>query len=138
MSNSAKSCMQFKGYEINSMHFELSKNDINNKEIKISPTFGMTVEDCGKDEYKVQLTFSLKASDENPLPFNIDVTMTGDFELCMEEENDILKEALLHENTVAIMFPFLRAVIASLTTTANINPLILPVINIANAFNNDK
>jgi preprotein translocase subunit SecB len=64
--------------------------------------------------------------------------MTGDFELCMEEENDKLKEALLHENAVAIMFPFLRSVIASLTTTANINPLILPVINIANTFKNDK
>jgi len=136
-SNSAKSYMQFNGYEVNSIDFNLSQYYEDNKEFKISPSFGKTVTDCGDNKYKVQLNFSLKASDENPLPFNMEVLMTGKFTISIESESEGLKETLLNENTVAIMFPFLRAIIASLTTTANIPSLVLPVINLVNVFKND-
>lgn len=126
--------MQFNGYEVNNFKFELTQYDDDTKEFKIMPEFTKSVRDCGDDKYKVQLIFSLNATDENPLPFNMEVAMTGGFTIVMDSENDELKETLLHENTVAIMFPFLRTLIATLTTAANIQPLILPIISLANAF----
>ncbi len=137
MSELAKSCMQFKGYEVNEIIFHLYPNYVNENELKITPSFKMNIASSNTDEYNVQLIFSLQPNDENPLPFSMDVTMTGFFEIKMDTENEILKQTLLHENTVAIMFPFLRAIIASLTSTANINPLILPVINLSNSFKNE-
>ena len=126
--------MQFNGYEVNNFKFELTQYDDDTKEFKIMPEFTKSVRDCGDDKYKVQLIFSLNATDENPLPFNMEVAMTGGFTIVMDSENDELKETLLHENTVAIMFPFLRTLIATLTTAANIQPLILPIISLANTF----
>ena len=134
MSITGKSCMQFNGYEVNNFKFELTQYDDDTKEFKIMPEFTKSVRDCGDDKYKVQLIFSLNATDENPLPFNMEVAMTGGFTIVMDSENDELKETLLHENTVAIMFPFLRTLIATLTTAANIQPLILPIISLANTF----
>jgi len=72
MSISGKSCMQFSGYEMNNFKFELTQFDDDNKEFKIMPKFKKTVLDCGDDKYKVKLIFSLNASDENPLPFNME------------------------------------------------------------------
>lgn len=137
MSKITKSCMQFNGYEVNNLNFELSPYYKDNTEFKISPFFKMKVEDYDIDKYKVQLIFELRANDENPLPFNISITMTGDFSINMDEENESLRQALLHENAVAIMFPFLRSILASLTTTANVSPLILPIINLADSFKDD-
>jgi len=64
--------------------------------------------------------------------------MTGGFTIEMDSENDELKKTLLHENAVAIMFPFLRTLIATLTTAANIQPLILPIISLANTFKGNE
>lgn len=133
----SKGFIQFIGYEVNKIHFELSHYYEGDKEFQISPKFGMGVTDCGNNEYKVQLSISLVATDENPIPFSMEVVMTGNFLANMENENDEFKQKILHENTVAIMFPFLRAMVASLTTNANIQPLLLPVFNIAGAFRND-
>lgn len=138
MLTSAKSCMQFNGYEVNNIQFSLSQFYEKSKEFQISPTFDMAVTDLGDDKYEVQIMFSMKASDENPLPFNMEVVMTGNFSICLESQNDELKQTLLHENAIAIMFPFLRSIIASLTTAANIPPLILPVINLVDAFKNNN
>ena len=57
---------------MNNFKFELTQFDDDNKEFKIMPKFKKTVLDCGDDEYKVKLIFSLNASDENPLPFNME------------------------------------------------------------------
>lgn len=132
-----KGYLKFNGYKINSMKLELLEKNKEKNDIIISPMFKRGIEDCGNDRYKVQLSLSIKSTEENPLPFDLSVIMTGDFELCMKEENNKLKNALLNDNTVAIMFPFLRSTIATLTTMANIEPLVLPVVNVTKVFNNE-
>ncbi len=124
------SCLQFMGYEVNKIHFELSEAFDKIDDFRISPEFGMSVSELNNGKYKVQLSISIKSTNENPQPFNLDVVMTGNFSIRMENDDDI-KQALLHDNTVAIMFPFLRSIVSSLTTAANIPSLILPVINVA-------
>ena len=133
----SKNFIQFNRYEVNKIHFELSQYYEGDKEFQISPKFGTEVTDCENGEYKVQLSISLVATEENPIPFSLEIIMTGSFLANMDNESDEFKQKILHENTVAIMFPFLRAMVASLTTNANIQPLLLPVFNIAGAFRND-
>ena len=48
-----------------------------------------------------------------------------------EPLNTDLKESILRKNTAAILFPFLRAIVASITVNANIPSLVLPVLNFA-------
>ena len=50
-----------------------------------------------------------------------------------ETDNDIddqLKEDLAEINSVAILFPYVRALVSNYTALANVSPLILPPINV--------
>jgi len=136
MEAQANSCLEFNGYEVNIIEFKLSDTFEGNKEFKIKPELQLSVADVGEDACHVKLSFSLKSTEGNELPFDMNVTMTGHFRFCADEtgEEADLREKVMRENTVAIMFPFLRSIVASLTATANIPPLVLPVINIVKAF----
>jgi preprotein translocase subunit SecB len=135
---SADSCLQFDGYEVNTINFKLSNGVKENQEIQINPKLQIEVNEVANDSYRVKLSFTLESEENNELPFDMSIVMTGHFSFCAGEtkEETELREKVMHENTVAIMFPFLRSIVASLTVTANIPPLVLPVINIVKAFEN--
>lgn len=59
--------------------------------------------------------------------------MVGFFRV--EDENNEVDK--FKPNAVAIMYPYIRAIVTNYTANANVNPLILPVINI-NALIRDK
>jgi preprotein translocase subunit SecB len=65
------------------------------------------------------------------VPFHLRLRAIGSFRI--ETEEDISPElrcALLNQNAPAILFPFVRASIASITAAANYPPVIVPVLNI--------
>lgn len=64
----------------------------------------------------------------NNYPFEMIVSVVGIFEM---KSND--KEKNIHRfktNAVAIMYPYIRALVSTYTANANVPPLILPVMNI--------
>ena len=64
-------------------------------------------------------------------PFNMSVEIVGFFEL--EGDDDI---SHYEANAIAIMYPYLRAIISTYTSSANVMPVILPAININAVLNN--
>lgn len=44
-------------------------------------------------------------------------------------QTDSLKADLLSKNAVSILFPFLRAIVATLITSANVPTLVLPIMD---------
>lgn len=58
-------------------------------------------------------------------PFYMEVEIAGYFEL--EGEDDITK---YEANAIAIMYPYLRAIVSTYTSAANVAPVILPAINV--------
>ena len=130
----ANSVLQFIGYQVDRIHLELPVPDLKTREYQILPTFAMSLKNVDDGNHQVTLSISITSTAANPAPFNLEIAMTGCFSLTMEQEDDELKQTLLRENTVAIMFPFLRSIVASVTSAANITPLVIPVINLAQAF----
>lgn len=128
-----KSCMQFEGYRFDAIHFELTQGLDQNAKYELSPTFSRTVS-AQNDNIEVQLSLNIESTPDNPAPFSLRIAMTGKFVLTMVQEDVKLREQLINDNTVAIMFPFLRSAVSTLTTTANFPPLILPVINLSTLF----
>jgi preprotein translocase subunit SecB len=131
------SCLQFCGYEVKSISFELSDAFGKIREFRILPEFSVSLSEPENEIYKVQLSVSIKSSEEKPQPFDLNVTMIGRFSIQMDNEDEVLKQTLLRDNTVAIMFPFVRSIVASLTVAANIPPLLLPVINVSETLKNN-
>jgi len=132
------SVLKFKGYDVRKMSFETVDCSPEITEFKFKPIFLEDVKDCGNNCYEVTLSFKIGPSDEvKDCPFIIEIDMRGHFEL-EPSENDVENHSFIHKNTIAIMFPYLRAIVSNLTINANIPPLVLPIINIAESLNSNS
>ena len=101
---------------------------------------------CMDDQVELDFDFDIRSSiEENKLiielssiifpnavtqnyPFEMEVVLKGFFSIDSEDSNvDI---SFFKTNAVAILFPYLRAIVSSYTANANIAPVILPAMNI--------
>lgn len=82
----------------------------------------------------ITLTSSIGNEEKNSCPFLADVTLTGVFKVSYDEKNDRDKEMaeeFLTQNTIAILFPYLRSFISDMTLRTNKYPaFILPPFNV--------
>lgn len=70
-------------------------------------------------------------------PFNLDLSITGYFKYdseCSIEE----VEKLILINGIAILFPYLRAMITTITSNSGYLPIIIPTININKLLNSNQ
>ncbi|MDB2160497.1 MULTISPECIES: protein-export chaperone SecB [Clostridium] len=135
MSN-CKSKLSFKDYIVNKIEFN---NNIkcDNKEITMDFDFDSKVEFGEDDKFILYLSVELfKDAEKNNYPFNFKADLIGFFELNEVEESK--KQVYAEQNAVAILFPYLRALITTYTGMANVQPLILPPINVAKYIENKK
>lgn len=129
----AKSVLTFKGYKIDKMSFSLNDVDGKKRDFQIAPEFSKSVVEHDNNTYEVILSVGIHETDDVPVPFDLFVEMTGYFEL-LEGLKEDFQRNLLNRNAIAIMYPFLRAAVSSITATANVTSLVLPVINLASEF----
>ena len=120
------SALQFKNYEVNKMIYQ-SNDDKSDGGYNFCPSITCQISPEDESNFSVQLSFSVKSTEEHPFPFNLDVAITGHYSMSGNNENNV---ELMQENSVAILFPYLRTTISSITNLANVSPLILPTINI--------
>ena len=83
-----------------------------------------------EEEKKMQVILSVevfKEEDTTMYPFSMNIIVVGDFSISVVSEDSIEK---FKTNMVAILFPYVRALISSYTANANVSPLILPPINV--------
>lgn len=137
MSNEVKSKLSFIKYKVKEV--SLKQNDsfkiIDNKPIDIE--FKLNHETEFLDN-KMKLKLSVIVFDDaekNNFPFYMKVVLEGDF---IVEGADI---STFEINGIAILYPYIRAIISTYTANSNIPTLILPPINVANYYqkhNNTK
>ena len=66
---------------------------------------------------------------KNDYPFSMKVKIAGIFEVDMECDIKT-KSDFIEKNSIAILFPYLRSIITTVSSNANIPALILPPINV--------
>lgn len=83
-------------------------------------------------EANVKLTATILAEKDQNQPFSMEVEIVGFFEYVPEDSENISFKDYLMTNAIAILFPYLRAIIADITARSNEFPtLSLPVANIS-------
>lgn len=96
------------------------------------------------DEIKVNASVSSKVNKENQLfvirlGFDIGIESNDAFKVSIEVEGvfniptdipDGIRDSLLKRNTIAILFPYVRAQITTLTAQPGMEPIVLPALNI--------
>lgn len=130
--NTEKATLQFLGYRVEMMRFELKQNyEATNAPIELKPTFNRRIQQVVDNEYDVSIGVKLKQS---TLPFDAEVVLTGRF----KSEGNMDAQKVLKINAVAILYPYVRATLSTMTTLAAIPPIIIPTINLAKTFERER
>ena len=125
---------RFIGYKIveSSIKFNPDLSNFDNLSVKIKNTTGIN-----EDELKLRLELELEVKNVSD-DLNVFVKAIGifEFESNLPERH---KEIFFNTSAPAILFPYIRAYITSLTALSGIQPIILPTINLSGRNNkNDQ
>lgn len=123
----------FDGYQVKEINFLLNQNYSTESE-QIEINFELeSKQGLAEDKMHSSLLLTAKIFDDaekNNYPFQLKVELEGFFSIDSEKEIDIEKYS---PNMIAILYPYLRALISNITVNSNIPALTLPTIN-ANDF----
>lgn len=125
-------------YRVNELEYKFNK-DFDFRElqkVQMNNDFSRNIEKIDDNTVAVRLKVDVHSEDEKLSPFSIKAEIEGIFLLNEWEKPALLP--LIHNNTIAILFPFLRALVSTITANANIPPYNLPIINILALFNDEK
>lgn len=118
---------RFSGYKITDGHIQIDPDRIANKQLNV--TFDKTA-GVNDGERKMRLLLVAKIVDDNNV-INIQVKAEGYFEFdgdLSEEERSVF----FNTSAPAILFPYVRAYISTLSSLSGITPVILPTLNLSN------
>lgn len=129
---SINSVLRFENYIINKIQYTKNENYQNKVENNEEAKKGIDVDLSIKPNIQVNgekmivnlSTYIFKNSIENNYPFELEIEITGFF----TTQGDAVDR--FKANAIAIMYPYVRAVVSTYTALANIPPLILPAINV--------
>lgn len=121
--------IDFKGITAEELSFKLNRVRLNPADkLDIKPQFSRQVRKVNNNEKLnfVALSVKIESTDEEPKPFNINVTLVGVFEV--EDMKPADERNFVIEATKTV-YAYLRAAVTNLTANAFIAPLNLPVIS---------
>jgi preprotein translocase subunit SecB len=125
--------LEMTSYVITGFKYEKNKNfKANEKNIQIPIDFQTGFKKI--DENNLIVEFVVNIADEEKFPFILNLTLQSSFRSSKWEEN--VKQVEL--TTASILFPYVRALITSLTATAGEQPIMLPVMNVAEMIKNQQ
>lgn len=96
--------------------------------------FTRTIQSIDNENYKVSLSANVWSKEDKKI--TLVVTLAGYFVCQTDDEN--VKNALINENAIAILFPYLRSQVSLVTTQPNLSPIIIPPVNIVAMFHSSQ
>ena len=128
----SESILRFIDYKIDSIKYNLNKGFVakDDENVEIAIRLKRTVDKKDFGNFQLNLRIILGADDDSQ-PFFLDIVLMALF----ETESDI---DMLVDNATAIMYPYLRNIVANTTNMCNIPTMTLPVVNISNLFDEEK
>lgn len=100
-------------------HFKRNEDSLENLELKVGVSHD--VERLSEREYKITLELNVADPEEK-----LSVFVKGMAIFETKQENQML----IGRNTLAIMFPYFRSYVSTLTTQPGMTPIVLPAMNI--------
>jgi len=125
MNKSKTSAFQFTGYKIERSLIEI-------RSTLIGENFNISFEPKGtinKTESIFQLDLAVSIKDKEDA-INIEVDIMSLFSFDGQIEKNQLQQ-LFYQNAPAIIFPYIRAYITTLTALSGIDPVIIPTLNLS-------
>lgn len=115
---------RLKSYVIDNASIKFDRNNIP-KDLKVDIQRGGNVKENNEYHYSVVATI-----EEPSCGFELKATCSAIFEFDRELTNEE-RSGYFSLNAPAILFPYIRAYISTLTSLSGISPIVLPTINLA-------
>lgn len=125
MESKIKGKISFEEYRVLEINYKLNTEFDSEESLMISFELGHDYQ-IFENGMTVQMGVNIfEDSEENKYPFEMNVNLEGLFSF----EGNVDGEKFL-ANALAILYPYIRAIVSSYTSLANIPPLTLPTINV--------
>lgn len=109
------------------------RNDLLKGNLRLTRSnIGKNVEQLENGDYKCSLALKLLDEEESA---SLEIVVSGIFEFNAELKEE-QKQIIITKNTMAILFPYLRAQVTLLTSQPDMEPVVLPIININSLLQN--
>lgn len=123
--NVKKAAFEFESYKVLKFSFDDPTSEPSKLEIKFNPS-GTYI----KSQGRFLLTFEFIAGFDEGQHVFVNTVFQGSFKFA---ENTLLEDipAYFYRNSIAIVFPYVRSFVTTLTAISNVKPIILPVLNLS-------
>lgn len=135
MMNGVRSVLRFDKYVVSEIMFKMNENYEGEEPIELDFDFNSDTKMDGEKMVVSLYTSVFKNCEKKNYPFEIEVTIKGYFEIESSAENVSID--MFESNAIAILFPYLRALVSTYTANVNIAPVLIPAMNI-NAYLKNK
>lgn len=122
-----KSILSLEEIKIIESNFKRSEEDV--EDLSLGLKVDRKIDKIDECKYKISLIVSVGDDDGK---INVYVNCVGIFTIQKYEQS------LIERNALAIMFPYVRSYISTITTQPGMSPIVLPAINIVALLNNAK
>lgn len=121
--------ISFLDYKVNRVEF-INNDSYNGEEVDIEFDVSAQcfVSDNGEEMIVVLNTNIFEPKEGKVYPFRMCVEVEGYFKSNFEDKKQDIGQ--YEKNAVAILFPYVRALVSTSTANANVTPLILPTVNV--------
>ena len=122
--------IRFLNYKVTKVEYQLNTDFVWGEEtidVKMNTESESSVSEDGK-KMIVTLTLRIFDDEQQKYPFRMIVEIQGAFVLVNDEQEENIQK--YYANALSILYPYARAVVSTYTANANIEPLILPTVNI--------
>lgn len=128
MTNKYRSVLHFEKYIVKEISYRTNESYTKHNDISLDFDFDAHMQLCENNKkMEVELSADIfKNSLEKNYPFEMSVSIKGFFYIEMGNGEIQTFEA----NAIAILFPYVRAIVSTFTANANVAPVILPPMNI--------
>ncbi len=117
--------IRFLDYRVLKVEFYL--NDVETQSDELNVKFSSDKE-IDKELNNMLVELDVKIGDKDKSPFFMNICLEGLFELSQDYLDYDIDN--FYSNALAILYPYIRAIVSTYTAGANIQPVILPTINI--------
>lgn len=123
-------------YKLITNKISIINNKLKDGNFNINPQLHRTIVQIDDDHYAVTFNLEIKNTDEHPFPVDIEVSITGIFDVSKLEKKSI--DDFLKVQTCQILFPQIRTIVSSLTSAAIMPPLLLPIVDARSLFSEEE
>ncbi|MBS7787653.1 protein-export chaperone SecB [Flavobacterium sp. CYK-55] len=122
---SERAVFQLNKYYFNSVKIDLDEKKSKDVNVEFNPSGVFNTE---KSEYELKITFSAYSGEnKNEFIRIVCIAIFGFDNVSKLEE----VPSFFYRNSIAILFPYLRAFVSTVTLQANIPPMVLPTYNLS-------